>query len=148
MLAVRAAALEDAATLIGFASEEALEAEGRAPPFADVERGVGMALADPSLARYWVLVRQGEIVGSISVTTEWSDWRGKSYWYIQSVYLRPEVRGSGALAHLLEAIEAEARGAGAAELRLYVHPRNERALRAYRRYGFDDLPYRMMTRPF
>lgn len=30
------------------------------------------------------------------VTKEWSDWNNCSYWWIQSVYVKPEYRGQGA----------------------------------------------------
>jgi len=143
---VRPATPRDIPTLVDFAAAEADEAEGRAAPREALERGIAAPFEDPRLARYWVLEHDGAVAGSVSVTTEWSDWNGAPYWYIQSVYLRPEVRGQGALALLVDAVERAAAHAGAAELRLYVHPLNARAMRAYHKLGFADLPYRMMSR--
>lgn len=39
----------------------------------------------------------------------------------------------------------QAQAAGALQLRLYVHRSSERAIRAYRRCGFEEAPYVMMT---
>lgn len=116
------------------------------PPAEVLHRGIAAPFDDPSLARMWVLEENDTIAGSVTITTEWSDWNGAPYWYIQSVFLRPEVRGSGALALLVDAVDRAAGEAGAAELRLYVHPLNARAMRAYHKLGFADLPYRMMSR--
>jgi len=143
---VRDATREDIPTLVELALEEAREAEGREVPIATLQRGIATPFDDPRLARSWVLERDGQIVGSIAITTEWSDWNGAPYWYIQNVFLRPAVRGSGALALLVDAVDREATRAGAAELRLLVHPLNARAMRAYHKLGFADLPYRVMSR--
>jgi ribosomal protein S18 acetylase RimI-like enzyme len=57
---------------------------------------------------------------------------------IFAVYITPEYRGSGLLAHLVDAVAAWSRAAGRPELLLEVVTGNVRALRAYRRLGFVD----------
>lgn len=37
----------------------------------------------------------GEFAGSLMITFEWSDWRNGYYWWIQSVFVRPQYRGRG-----------------------------------------------------
>lgn len=52
------------------------------------------------------------------------------------MWVDPAVRGSGAAGALVEAACAHARGAGAVEVCLWVADGNERARRAYERWGF------------
>jgi GNAT superfamily N-acetyltransferase len=87
------------------------------------------------------------VVGSASIVREWSDWHAADYWWVQSMFVRPECRGKGLSALLLDEIARQARAAGALEVRLYVHRENERAAAAYRRYGFVDAPYQVMRLP-
>jgi GNAT superfamily N-acetyltransferase len=85
-------------------------------------------------------------VASTSIVTEWSNFHGGDYWWIQSVYIVPGHRGSGLLDQLLDFLATAARASGALELRLYAHRANERALRAYRRCDFTEPPYVIMKR--
>jgi GNAT superfamily N-acetyltransferase len=55
---------------------------------------------------------------------------------IVAVYVRPEVRGSGAIEALLDAASGFAGEQGLAEITLDVHEDNLRAQAAYRRCGF------------
>jgi ribosomal protein S18 acetylase RimI-like enzyme len=145
---VRAATLEDLSTLIGFIVQEASEAEGRAPGTEKISKGIRMALEDPQLARYWVLehVPSRRLVGSVSSLTEWSDWNGANYWWVQSMFVLPEYRGRGLVNLLMSRVEAEGRAQGAIELRLLVHGENKAAIRAYEKTRFLEGPYRMMAK--
>lgn len=144
---VRRAELADLETLVAFTLAEAEDAEGADKDVNVVERGVRMALEDPSLATYWLAEAAGaRVVGSTSVVTEWSNWHGGHYWWVQSLYVVPEHRGHGLARLLLETLAQEARAAGAVDLRLYAHNSNRRALAAYRRCGFDVAPYTIMRK--
>lgn len=144
---VRRAELADLETLVAFTLAEAEDAEGAGKDVNVVERGVRMALEDPSLATYWLAEAAGaRVVGSTSVVTEWSNWHGGHYWWVQSLYVVPEHRGHGLARLLLETLAQEARAAGAVDLRLYAHNSNRRALAAYRRCGFDVAPYTIMRK--
>jgi ribosomal protein S18 acetylase RimI-like enzyme len=144
---VRAAAHEDLPDLVDFVVEEAFEAEGRQLDRDQVQQAVTAALENPHLAQYWVLQEPtGRVVGAIAAVTEWSDWRNAAYWWIQFVFLLPEVRGRGHLLVLVAELERIAQAQGAPELRLYVHPDNARAIRAYEKLGFAPSPYRVMTK--
>src|SRR5579859_641932 len=57
---------------------------------------------------------------------------------VKRMYVRPAVRGRGVARAILERIEAEARAADLATLRLETGDRQIDALRLYRRYGFTD----------
>jgi GNAT superfamily N-acetyltransferase len=145
--AVRGATRADLDTLVGFTGREAREAEGVEKSVDDVRRGVENGLEDPAVARYWVAESSdGRVVAAVSVVTEWSNFHGGYYWWIQSVFIVPEHRGRGLIDLLLEHVTEAARLAGALDLRLYVRESNRRAMQAYRRCGFSAAPYTIMTR--
>jgi predicted GNAT family acetyltransferase len=144
---VRRAQDKDLDSLVSFTVAEAREAEGAEKDPSIVRRGVEAGLSNRAIAMYWVVESdQGEIVASTSVVREWSDWHAQDYWWIQSMYVVPGHRGQGLVEMLIGAVSAKARESGAADLRLYVHTRNRRAIEAYRRCGFGDLPYAIMSR--
>ena len=143
---VRAASIDDLQTIVGFIAEEAREAEDRAQSLDTLERGIGAALDDPSIARYWLLVDDADVAcGCTSVVKEWSDWNAGYYWWIQSMYIVPEKRGQGLMTKLLDAVVEEMERQGGLELRLYVHQDNKRAIRAYEKAGFKPSPYEIMV---
>jgi len=143
---VRTAELDDLEILVSFTAAEAEEAESVSKPMPVLRRGVRAGLEDPGLARYWVLQHSDEnIIGSVSVVKEWSDWNAGFYWWIQSFFVKPGFRGRGLSKMLLESIRKAAKEEKAIDLRLYVHKNNRRAINAYRREGFVDSPYLMMT---
>jgi len=90
----------------------------------------------------------GLAVGQLMVTTEWSDWRDRPVWWIQSLYVAPPWRRRGVHRALHEAVLDRARAAGAAGVRLYVDRRNERAATAYRRLGMDGEHYLVFEQMF
>lgn len=143
---MRAATPADTDTLVAFTLSEALDAERRTLSRTDVQRGVAGAFATPPKARYWVVEAHGAIVASTSVVTEWSNFRGGDYWWIQSLYVVPEHRGTGLADVILRFLVSQAKAGGALDLRLYGFDTNARALRAYERFGFQKAPYLILTR--
>jgi ribosomal protein S18 acetylase RimI-like enzyme len=144
---IREAGRADIDTLIAFTLQEAREAEGTELNVEAVRRGVRGAFEDPPLARYWVAeAPNGHVAASTSIVTEWSNFHGGWYWWIQSLYIVPEHRGGGLVEILLDHLAQAAHHAGALDLRLYAHAANERALSAYRRCGFQSAPCVIMTR--
>ena len=145
---IRRATRDDVETLAKFTLQEALEAEGTHTTEAAVRRGIEGAFAIPPRATYWVVeTAEGAVVASASIVTEWSDFHGGDYWWIQSVFVTPAHRGRGVIDLLLDYLADAAAAAGALDLRLYAFTANERALRAYRRCGFAVAPYVIMSRP-
>ena len=144
-ITVRRATLSDLEQLVEFAVWEAEEAEGIELSADVVRRGIRPALEDESVARYWVATGDDRIIGNISVIKEWSNWKAGYYWWIQSIYLRPEYRGRGLTRTLLQAVKDSAVEDGALEIRLYVHRQNANAIRAYLRAGFVNTDYQIMA---
>lgn len=143
---IRAAVAADLDALVAFTLSEALEAEGRRLNPPDARRGVAAAFATPPKARYWVVETNGQLVAATSIVTEWSNFRGGDYWWVQSLYIVPAHRGTGLVDTMLQHLVTEAQGAGALDLRLYGFNTNARALRAYQRFGFREAPYLILTK--
>lgn len=144
-IAVRPARAEEADTLAGFNIAMALETEGRRLLPEVVGAGVRRLLAEPALGFYLVAVADGEVVGSAMVTTEWSDWRNGRFWWIQSVYVRPEWRRRGVFRALYAHIrEAAAQAPDVCGFRLYVERENTAAQATYRALGMHETDYRIM----
>lgn len=144
---IKKATAADHSTLVDFTLAEAFEAENRELDRTIVEEGVGAALRNPDLARYWILRTDEDVpIADISVVREWSDWNAGFYWWIQSLYIQKAYRGQGLLQALFSHVETEALKAGAVELRLYFHQENQRARRAYAREGFLPSPYKIYVR--
>lgn len=145
---IRPATTADIDVLVSFTLAEARDAERRTLDVEGARRGVHGAFDHPPRAHYWVAqTGAGRVVGSMSVVTEWSNFLGGDYWWIQSLYILPEHRGQGLVDKMLAHLSAQALAAGALDLRLYGYNTNERALRAYQRCGFDVSPYIMLTKP-
>lgn len=139
---VRDAKLEDAPTISRFNADMAEETEGRRPDEAVLRRGVERGLVRPELCRYWVAERDGEVVGQVMVTFEWSDWRDGVVWWLQSVYVAPVHRRSGIFRALYEHVEKRARSDGeVVALRLYVEHDNVSAQQTYRALGMQRTDY-------
>jgi len=142
---IRSATVVDLTSLVDFVLAEAHEAEGRELDRVTVAAAVGAALADPALARYWVAEDASVPIAAIAIVLEWSDWLNAAYWWVQLAYVTPDHRRRGVIRALVDHVRTVASTEGAPELRLYVHPSNTRAIRAYERLGFTLSPYVMMT---
>lgn len=139
---VRPAHPRDLDALVRSTLGNALESEGLALDEAVVRRAVAALLADPHKGEAFVAEEDGQVVGSLYVTREWSDWHGAWYWWLQSVYVVPERRGQGVYSALYRAVQEKAKAAGdVRSVRLYVERHNEPALRAYRGHGMQETDY-------
>ena len=109
-----------------------------------VSAGVSALLARPELGFYLVAEQHGEVVGSLMVTTEWSDWRNRTFWWIQSVYVLPGARRQGIYRRLYEFVKLEAeKQQGVCGFRLYVERENIPAQKTYRSLGMTETRYKV-----
>jgi len=107
-------------------------------------RGVQAVFRNPSLGQYYVSEKAGEVVGSLLITYEWSDWRDGMVWWIQSVYVTPEARKQGVYAGLYEYVKGLAQAdEGVRGIRLYVDQRNTAAQQVYTRLGMNGEHYQV-----
>ena len=147
-LQVRRATRRDAETLIAFNSAMATETEDRALDAATLRAGVEALFDDETRGFCLVAKDAGRPAGALMVTFEWSEWRNAAFWWIQSVYVAPDLRGRGVYRALHARVEREAREAGACGLRLYVEKENDRARRIYEFLGMRETVYDMLEIEF
>jgi ribosomal protein S18 acetylase RimI-like enzyme len=89
-----------------------------------------------------VLAESDSVVGSLMVTKEWSDWRNGTFWWIQSVYVRPEVRQQGVYKSLYRHVQhMAAQDPAVCGFRLYVERGNDRAQATYGALGMKQTHY-------
>lgn len=138
------ASIEDAETLVKFQMAMAKESEETELDYETVREGVKAGIADDSKATYLVARNDnGEVLGSLMLTTEWSDWNNCNYYWIQSVYVRPENRHQGVFKELFDFAKAIAQSEGAGALRLYVDRNNVNAQKVYQSLGMHESHYLM-----
>jgi len=141
---VRTATSDDIDTLARFNEAMAQETEDKALDPDTVRAGVEAMFDDPTRGFYLVAVRDETVVGSLMITTEWSDWRNGVFWWIQSVYVRPEARRTGVYTALHRAVRKRARATeDVCGLRLYVERGNEAARETYETRGMTATSYRL-----
>ncbi len=144
MINVREARLEDAGHIIDFQIRMARETEEIELDRATCTRGVYSIFEDPGLGRYFVAEMDNMVVGSLMITSEWSDWRNGTVWWIQSVYVVPDARGGGVYRSLYEYIKhLVATSESIRGIRLYVDTRNTAAQAVYRKLGMSGEHYRV-----
>lgn len=140
---------EDTAVITGFQLDMAEESEGTLLDPETVNKGVHAGLSDPSKGIYFLAkTADGTIAGSLFLTKEWSDWNNCSYWWIQSVYVRPDYRRMGVFSALYSEVRRQAQAEGSTCLRLYVDKTNEKAKECYRAQGMDECHYLMYEETF
>jgi len=141
---IREAEDEDARIIATFNGALALESEQHVLDADAAFKGTMAVLRDPVRGFYLVAELAGEVVGQVLVTREWSDWRNAWFWWIQSVYVRPDVRRRGVFAALYHAVDERSRKApGVCGLRLYVATGNRSARKVYESLGMDRADYVM-----
>jgi len=137
----RDARANDAGAIIDFQLAMAQETEDVSLDRVIVTRGVHAVFNEPSHGRYFVAEAEGRVVASLLITYEWSDWRDGVVWWIQSVFVVPELRGQRVYAGLYEHVKSIAMSENVRGIRLYVDKRNTRAQEVYARLGMNGEHY-------
>lgn len=147
-LNIRKAVVDDVDTIVDFNQRLANETEDRQLPDRVLSAGVRKALELPGDVRYFVAEHDGEIVGQLMITREWSDWRNGWAAWLQSVYVRSDYRGRGVFRRLLGFVhQILSDDSDTVLLRLYVENENLVAQETYRKLGFQDPGYQVMEMP-
>ena len=143
MIEINKAEEKDIQVITDFQVVLALETEGINLNPGIVLRGVSKVLADPTKGFYLVAKEEGRTIGCLMITYEWSDWRARTVWWIQSLYVVPEHRRQGIFrqmnAWLLEKVNRDDSVGG---IRLYVDHTNLKAQKVYESLGMDGNHYR------
>lgn len=139
---IRLATPQDAPVLVEFNAAMALETEGKELLPGVIGAGVRSLLGNPASGFYVVAEKEERVVGSLMITKEWSDWRNGTFWWIQSVYVRPEFRRQGVYKRLYSHIqEMAAKDPAVCGFRLYVERENTRAQATYDALGMRKTGY-------
>jgi len=73
--------------------------------FQNVQRGVISAIEDNNKGFYLVSEEQGNVIGQIFITSEWSDWRNQEIWWLHRIFVQRDMRRKGVLRLLLQDIK-------------------------------------------
>lgn len=105
-------------------------------------KGVEAIIKDENKGIYHVCEINGEVVGQIMYTFEWSDWRNGTFLWIQSVYVNKEFRGMGVFKSLYKFIRDIAdNDNNICGIRLYVEKENTIAKKTYKNIGMKECNY-------
>lgn len=148
-LLVRVAEDKDVQTLAQFNMSLAWETERKKLELPVVSRGLRTLLKNPHHGFYTVAEMAGDVVGCVMVTYEWSDWRCGLFWWIQSVYVKPEFRRQKVFSTLYGFLKDKAsREPNVCGFRLYVEGANLTAQNTYSQVGMGETSYKVYEELF
>lgn len=143
-ITIRRATPDDSRAIAEFNISMALETEGKQLDPATINRGVATMIANPNMGFYLVAEDQGLVVGSLMITTEWSDWRNGLFWWIQSVFIIEAYRRRGIYSRLYATVKTlAAESDNVCGYRLYVEKDNHPAQLTYEKLGMHATDYLM-----
>ena len=146
---VRKAIPADAGTIADFNIAMALETENKELSPDKIRPGVRALFSMPEYGFYLVAEIDREVAGSLMITYEWSDWRNGFFWWIQSVYVKPEFRRQGVYQEMFSFIkELAGRNSEICGCRLYVEHNNSIAQGTYKSLGMNETHYKMFEEVF
>lgn len=141
---IRAAQISDLEQLVDFQITMALESENLHLDKDILQQGILSVLNDKTKGSYFVVEDESTLIASLLITYEWSDWRNKMVWWIQSVFVVPEFRQKGVFKKLYNHIQAIVENDDTiCGLRLYVDKQNIRAQNVYRNIGMNGEHYQV-----
>ena len=138
---IRLATLDDVKNIAENNVLLANESENLDISFETTLDGVKGVLSDPGKGFYLIVEEDDTIVGQLMITFEWSDWKNKNIWWLQSVYVKEKYREKGIFKNLVEEIKKMASEHNVDIARLYVHNDNIEAVKTYRHMGMKKKPY-------
>ncbi|PLX14699.1 MAG: GNAT family N-acetyltransferase [Marinilabiliales bacterium] len=107
-----------------------------------VENGVMSVFQDSHKGKYMVAEAGEDVIASLLLTYEWSDWRNSMVLWIQSVYVLPDYRGKGVFRMLYNYVkEIATEDKSVSGIRLYVDKTNTNAMKVYSAIGMNGEHY-------
>jgi len=141
---IRRALSQDIAELADFNIKMAHETEGVELIPEVITAGVKTMIDNSQMGFYLVVELDNGIQASLMITTEWSDWRNGIFWWIQSVYVRPQYRRQGLYRELyLRVKELAEQEPAVCGFRLYVERDNIAAQKTYESLGMSETEYKI-----
>lgn len=143
-IAIRLAEIRDVLAITKFNQAMAFETEQKKLIPRVVLKGVTKILQNSNLGFYVIAERDEEIIGSLMITEEWSDWRNGRFWWIQSVYIKPDERRKKVYTQLYNFVKESANNnPSICGFRLYVENKNILAKNTYEALGMIETNYRI-----
>jgi ribosomal protein S18 acetylase RimI-like enzyme len=144
-LIIRKAKLEDLEQIVDFNIQMAKETEEKILEKNVTREGVEAVLKN-ELKGFFLLAEENkdkkEICGQLMITFEWSDWRNKNIWWIQSVFVDKNYRNKKVFSELFKSVTKMALSEkGVGGLRLYVEKNNNSAKQVYESLGMKKTSY-------
>lgn len=144
MISIRKGTIADSETIARYQVLMADETEGMVLDSDTVLRGVRAVMEDDWKGFYLVSEVEGKVVGSLLITLEWSDWRAKIIYWIQSLYVEPDYRRRGIFKSMYSFLNEEvASHEDVAGIRLYVDKSNVSAQEVYKALGMNGEHYQL-----
>ena len=141
-LIIRNGKISDAETIVRFQKNMARETENKELSGDHIRPGVMSVFNEDEKGFYLVAESNGEVVGSLLVTYEWSDWRNGWFWWIQSVYVAKDSRRKGIYRCLYNEVNQRCKKTeGICGIRLYVEKNNTIAKNVYQNLGMQETDY-------
>jgi len=143
MVNIREAKPEDHNTIVRFQLEMAKETEGVVLQKPIVDLGVQAVFNEKSKGQYYVAESNGQVIGSLLTTYEWSDWRNGQILWIQSVYVEKGYRRKGVFRMMYEYVKSQVSDGSSnfRGIRLYVDKTNVAAINVYKSLGMNNDHY-------
>lgn len=142
MVLVRKAHIDDASTIMEFQMQMAMETEGISLDQQVLLAGIQRVFEKPELGCYYVACANDTVIASLLITYEWSDWRNKTIYWIQSVFVDPQYRRKGIYRQMYATIMAQAIDQeSVGGIRLYVDKTNFKARETYTKLGMNGEHY-------
>lgn len=133
---------DDISTIVNFNSAMAMETESKQLDSVTVRKEVEAALKNRELGFYLIAESDGVPVGQLMVTKEWSDWRNREFWWIQSVYIHTDYCKNNIYRKLYSEVIKSAKESGkVCGIRLYVDKNNTKAQKVYSKLGMTESNY-------
>lgn len=144
MITIRQAVTDDIQVIASFQQKMAFETERIELEENLVLKGVNGVISDPGKGFYLVAELQDQVVASMLLTYEWSDWRNGMYLWMQSLYVMPAFRKQGAFRALYQHVQNIVMGSDKyIGLKLYVDSDNINAQHTYEKAGMEKSHYKL-----
>ena len=143
-VSVRIGKPSDIESIVKFNQAIAWETEQKKLSLPLLIKGVRTVLENSEYGFYVVAEIDNSVIGCLSVTYEWSDWRCGLFWWLQSVYVAPEYRQQGVFRQLYRFVKERAdKDSNICGFRLYVEKDNNAAQSSYKKVGMMESCYKV-----